>query len=473
MRLKAQMAATDQAGSLVAEAPRGPRPRSAWRTRLTKLDTKVSPYLYISPFFLLFAGFGLFPLAYTAWISLYSVNLQNVDERTWVGFDNYTRLFHDDQFWNAVQNTITIGLISTVPQLLIALGLAHLLHCKLRGSTFFRVSLLMPYATSVAAATIVFAMLFGRDFGLVNWFLGVFGVDNIDWENGKWSSQIAISTIVTWRWTGYNALIYLAAMQAIPKDLYEAAEVDGASRWQQLRHVTIPGIKPTIIFTVIISTIGAMQLFGEPLLFGGAGGYRGGADHQYQTLGLLLYEQGWFNFQLGRAAATAWTMFLIIMVAVAVNALLASKGRSVFTIGRRRRRGVTDGARTRVHGRPQEVRAEARRRHAARGRSRTRALIGTTILAIIPLYWTVVAASRTNADIAKTPPPLTPGDNLWSNIRSGARPGRHGQGAAQLAHRLGLDRPRHGLLLHARRVRVRQAALPREQRAARASSLRR
>ena len=218
-----------------------------------------------------------------------------------------------------------------------ALGLAHLLHYKLRGATFFRVSLLMPYATSVAAATIVFAMLFGRDFGLINWFLGVFGFDNIDWENGRWSSQIAISVIVTWRWTGYNALIYLAAMQAIPKDLYEAAEVDGASRWQQLRHVTIPGIKPTIVFTVIISTIGATQLFGEPLLFGGAGGYRGGADHQYQTLGLLLYEQGWFNFQLGRAAATAWTMFLIIMVAVAVNALLAQRGRSAFTIGSRRR----------------------------------------------------------------------------------------------------------------------------------------
>jgi cellobiose transport system permease protein len=234
-------------------------------------------------------------------------------------------------------NTITIGLISTVPQLLMALALAHLLHCRLRGSTFFRISMLMPYATSVAAATIVFAMLFGRDFGLINWFLGLFGVENIDWENGKWSSQIAISTIVTWRWTGYNALIYLAAMQAIPKDLYEAAEVDGASRWQQLRHVTIPGIKPTIVFTVIISTIGATQLFGEPLLFGGAGGYRGGADHQYQTLGLLLYEQGWFNFQLGRAAATAWTMFLIIMLAVGVNALLAARGRSAFVFGRRRR----------------------------------------------------------------------------------------------------------------------------------------
>ena len=100
---------------------------------------------------------------------------------------------------------------------LIALALAHLLSYKLRGSTFFRVSMLMPYATSVAAATIVFAMLFGRDFGLINWFLGVFGIDNIDWENGRWTSQIAISPIVTWRWTGYNALIYLAAIQAIPK----------------------------------------------------------------------------------------------------------------------------------------------------------------------------------------------------------------------------------------------------------------
>ena len=147
--------------------------------------------------------------------------------------------------------------------------------------------------------------------------------------------EIAISTIVTWRWTGYNALIYLAAMQAVPKDLYEAAEVDGATRWHQFRHVTVPGIWPTIVFTIIISTIGATQLFGEPLLFGGAGGHSGGADHQYQTLGLLLYEQGWFNFQLGRAAATAWTMFLIIIVAVGINALLAARGRSAFTLGRK------------------------------------------------------------------------------------------------------------------------------------------
>lgn len=332
--MKAQLATRDSGEHAVGAVP---APRSAWQTRLTKLDIKLLPYAYVSPFFLLFIAFGLFPLVYTGWVSLHSVSLQNTEDMTWVGLDNYSRLIQDGRFWNALTNTFTIGLISTVPQLLIALGLAHLLSYKLRGSTFFRVSMLMPYATSVAAATIVFAMLFGRDFGLINWFFGLFGVNPIDWENGRWSSQIAISTIVTWRWTGYNALIYLAAIAAIPKELYEAAAVDGASRFQQLRHVTIPGIKPVIIFTVVISTIGATQLFGEPLLFGGAGGYRGGHDHQYQTLGLLLYEQGWFNFQLGRAAATAWTMFLIIMLAVGVNALLAARGRSTFAVVRKRR----------------------------------------------------------------------------------------------------------------------------------------
>ncbi len=326
---------TELAAAVALRAdPAAPRP---WRMRLTRFDQRFSPYAYVSPFFLLFIAFGLFPLVYTAWVSLHSVTLQNTDEMEWVGLDNYTRLFHDDRFWNALTNTFTIGVISTVPQLLMALGLAYALDCKVRGSTFWRVSLLMPYATSVAAATIVFAMLFGRDFGLINSFLGLLGFDNVDWESGRWSSQIAISTIVTWRWTGYNALIYLAAMQAVPKDLYEAAEVDGATRWHQFRHVTVPGIWPTIVFTIIISTIGATQLFGEPLLFGGAGGHSGGADHQYQTLGLLLYEQGWFNFQLGRAAATAWTMFLIIIVAVGINALLAARGRSAFTLGRKGR----------------------------------------------------------------------------------------------------------------------------------------
>jgi cellobiose transport system permease protein len=279
----------------------------------------------VAPFFLLFLAFGLFPVAYTAWVSLHKVTLQNPDQMTWVGFGNYTTLFQDSQFWNALWNTFTIGIISTVPQLMMALGLAHVLNYRLRGRTFFRVTMLMPYATSLAAATIVFTALYGRDYGFINWFLGLFGIHPISWESGHWTSQIAISSIVTWRWTGYNALLYLAAMQAIPAELYEAAAVDGASRWRQFLNVTIPSLRPTILFTVIISTIGATQLFGEPLLFGGINGHTGGAAHQYQTLGLMLYDEGWYKFRLGRAAAVAWAMFIVIMIAVALNAWLVSR----------------------------------------------------------------------------------------------------------------------------------------------------
>ncbi|MFB4196442.1 carbohydrate ABC transporter permease [Streptomyces carpaticus] len=286
--------------------------RAARRSRRYRRDTKWSPYGFIAPFFVFFAAFGLFPLLYTGWSSLHRVSLHNPNELEWVGFQNFTRLWQDEFFWNALGNTFTIGVISTVPQLLIALGIAHLLNYKLRGSMMFRVAMLTPYATSIAAATLVFAMLYGRDYGMINWALGLVGVDPVSWEAGSWSSQFAISTIVIWRWTGYNALIYLAAMQAVPHHLYESASLDGASRWQQFIHVTIPSLRPTIIFTVVVSTIGATQLFGEPLLFGNSPS--GGSQSQYQTLGLYMYQMGWVNYHLGRSAAIAWTMFLLLII---------------------------------------------------------------------------------------------------------------------------------------------------------------
>jgi cellobiose transport system permease protein len=311
-----------RASGLLSPSPTAGKRRNG--RRRSALGNRAA-YAYISPFFILFAAFSLYPLIYTAWVSLHQVDLEDVHHMTWVGFGNYNHLLHDSFFWNALKNTITLGIMSTVPQLLIALGIAHLLNFRLRGRTFLRVAMLMPYATSVAAATIVFAELFGRDYGLINYFLSLFGVHHLDWQNGRWTSQIAISFIVTWRWTGYNALIYLAGMQAIPAELYEAAVVDGASRWQQFRHVTIPALWPTILFTIVVSTIGAMQLFGEPLLFGGNGLSNGGINHQYQTLALLMYDQGWTNFHLGEAAATAWLMFLLILVVVAVNVGLARR----------------------------------------------------------------------------------------------------------------------------------------------------
>ncbi|MFD3530577.1 carbohydrate ABC transporter permease [Streptomyces sp. NPDC058664] len=294
------------------------------RERLGRLRSRSAPYALVAPFFLLFGAFGLFPLVATAWTSLFRVELTSPEAREWVGLHNYARLLHDEFFWNALSNTVAIGVLATVPQLLLALGVAHLLDVRLRGRLAFRVVALAPYATSVAAATLVFALLFGRDQGMVNWALGLVGIASVDWQNGPWASKVAVSSIVIWRWTGYNALIYLAAMQTVPRELYEAAALDGASRWRQFLHVTLPGLRPALLFTVLVSTIGATQLFGEPLLFNSGAGASGGADHQYQTLGLYLYEQGWVNLHLGRAAAIAWAMLLILVVVFGAARLLRS-----------------------------------------------------------------------------------------------------------------------------------------------------
>ncbi|KMS67622.1 ABC transporter permease [Streptomyces leeuwenhoekii] len=297
-----------------------PNGRSAWRTRLWRFDDKVSPYAYIAPFFLVFGAFGLYPLLYTGWIALHRVEMTSLDQSEWVGWDNFAKILQDSEFWTSVSNTFIIGVISTVPQLLMALGLAHLLNYKLRASTFWRTVILTPYATSVATAALVFALVFRADGGILNWVLSFFGVENIDWGNGHWTSKIAISVIVIWRWTGYNALIYLAAMQAVPADLYEAASIDGANRWQQFVKVTIPSLRPTILFTIVISTIGSLQLFGEPLLLqGGTLGAVGGSEHQYETLSIYLFNYGWKLGHLGPAAAVAWAMLVLLLLIALIN----------------------------------------------------------------------------------------------------------------------------------------------------------
>jgi cellobiose transport system permease protein len=307
--------------------------RRAARRRLHRLDARVSPYLYVGSFFLIFCAFGLFPLAYTGWMSLTDRNL--LDPTThFIGLDNYAEILHDEYFWNAVKNTLAIWVISTVPQLVLALGLAHLLNTRLRARTFFRMGVMLPQVTSLVAVALVFTQLFSRDYGLFNWMLGSIGIAPIDWEAGQISSWVAISVMVTWRWTGFNALLYLAAMQAIPDDLYESAAIDGAGRWKQFWHITVPMIRPTIIFTVIVSTIGGLQLFTEPYLFQPIKqGALGGSGRQYQTISMYLYEKsfGSSQFDFGYAAAIAWCLFLIIVVISLVNFLLIRRIRSAET----------------------------------------------------------------------------------------------------------------------------------------------
>ncbi|GIH79704.1 carbohydrate ABC transporter permease [Planobispora longispora] len=304
--------------------PAGHHRRAVRRHLVHQLDVKGSPYAYVAPFFLLFAAFGLFPLAYTAWVSLHEWTLL-ADEQPFVGLENFRTLLADDYFWNATFNTLSIGVLSTVPQLLLAIWLAHLLNRPLRAQTLFRVTLLLPNVTSVVAVVVIFSQLFGRDFGMINWMLSWFGADAVPWNEGVASSHVAISIMIMWRWTGYNALIFLAAMQAVPRELYEAATIDGASEFTQLRRITIPMIKPTIVFVVITSTIGAMQVLAEPLLFG-VYTLTGGVDRQYQTLALFIYEN-FVKLDFGYASAISWMMFVFIVVIAGVNYLITRRSR--------------------------------------------------------------------------------------------------------------------------------------------------
>lgn len=294
----------------------------ARKSRLKAAEARTG-YLYTSPFFIIFAVFGLFPIVYTVWVAFHKWD--PFSEPKFIGLDNFVALADDPRLWTAIFNTFSIWILSTVPQLVMALFLAWMLnHSRIRGNTFWRSLILVPNITSVVAVAVVFGQLFGRDYGMVNWLLTVLGFSPIDWVNGTLSSHILISIMVIWRWTGYNALIYLAAMQAVPEELYEAAEVDGASKFRQFISITIPQIRPTLIFTVIVSTIGGLQIFAEPLILDGQG-YGGGVSRQFSTVTLFMFEQGFSRFEYGYASAIAIVLATIVIAFSIFNFLIVRK----------------------------------------------------------------------------------------------------------------------------------------------------
>jgi cellobiose transport system permease protein len=302
---------------------RAPKERSvrrvAFSQTLSRWDVKVSPYLYISPFFILFAITGLFPLVYTAWVSVHEWNLIG-GQGDFVGFDNFAFVLSNPPFWIALRNTFSIFLISAVPQVLLALVIAAVLDRNLRAKTFWRMGVLLPYVVAPVAVTLIFSNMFGDQYGLINNLLGDIGIDPIGWHSEVLPSHIAIATMVNFRWTGYTALILLAGMQAIPRDYYEAAMIDGAGTLRQFFSITIPQLRPTLIFVIVTSTIGGLQIFDEPRLYDQYG--QGGASAQWMTITIYLYNLGWGQLNFGRAAAVAWLLFLIIVIVGLLNVVI-------------------------------------------------------------------------------------------------------------------------------------------------------
>ncbi|MBW4083370.1 carbohydrate ABC transporter permease [Paenibacillus sp. S150] len=284
--------------------------------------SRITAYTFISPFFILFSIFGLYPIFFTIYLSFFKWDA--LGPMKFVGMKNYDLVTSDPTFWISFTNTLIMGLMGTVPQIILALLLAVLLHSGMtRFKKTFRILYFMPNITSIVAVTLVFSTLFGNN-GMINWMLNGLGLESMAFNSGWWGVKIAISTMVMWRWTGYNAIIFLSGLQSIPMDLYEAARIDGASRRQQLTFITLPLLRPFIIFVTLLSTIGALQLFTEPYVFLGQSG-TGSTRQEGITMVTYLYSEAFRNGFFGTASATAVLLFLVTIIFSLLNMLVSSR----------------------------------------------------------------------------------------------------------------------------------------------------
>lgn len=277
-----------------------------------------SAYAFLAPYLIVFATFWVWPI-----ISSFLISFQNTRVNPWK-FSlsaNWGRLFGDPAFYNALYNTLIILVIQVPVMIAIATVMAVLLDSPLlKLRPLFRFAFFAPVVVGEVAYAAVFRLMFSIDFGIVNKLITSVGLPAVSWFDNATAAMALVIIAVTWRWAGYNAIIILAGLQSIPDDVYEAATLDRVSKTQQFFHITLPLLKPIILFCVVLSVIGTMQLFTEPFLITNRGGPGGGTE----TLGLLLYRQGFLSLNFGYASAVAYTMAAL---AVAISLLNLWVGR--------------------------------------------------------------------------------------------------------------------------------------------------
>jgi multiple sugar transport system permease protein len=279
-----------------------------------QLSPRWAPYVFISPFLLLFAVFGIFPLLFSLWLAFQTWEpTSGLDAMEFVGLANFAFALEDAWFWKSLKNTAWLAVASGVPQHLVAIPLAVMLHQGFQRMRDVAVgAYFLPYITWTVAIAIMFSSLFSTDFGLVNATLSaLFGIEPVDWLGRPENIKPAIAVIVFWRYLGFNVVLYLAALQTIPRDLYEAAALDGASRFRQFWHITLPGLKPMMFFGVTLSLIGGLQLFEEPFILTGG---KGGADQSGMTSAVYMYRMAFDFNDFGGASAMSWLLFALVVV---------------------------------------------------------------------------------------------------------------------------------------------------------------
>lgn len=263
-------------------------------------------YLFVALPLIGFTLFGLIPIIYSIYISLTQFDLFN--DPIFLGFDNYVKLFTDDPiFWQSLINTFysAIGIpIGLIISLFIALGLTK----DIKGINFFRTAFFLPSVCSIVALTLMWKWIFNGDYGVLNNILGFFGIQGPNWLSTKGWAMPALIIQGVWGGLGGTMVLYIAAIKNVPKTYYEAAEIDGANKWSQFIHITIPSISPTTFYLLITSIIGAMQAFVPFRLM-----TNGGPDYSTTTIVLYLYDNAFRYMNMGYASAMAWILFVIIM----------------------------------------------------------------------------------------------------------------------------------------------------------------
>ena len=275
---------------------------------------KATPWLFLAPYLVLFLAFVAAPVVLGAWISLHRWDY-TLPNKPFVGLDNYARLFDTSsitaaQFWDAMQATGIFTVFSVPFLLTVPLGVALVMNMRFKGRNFFRAVYFAPYVLGVAVVAVLWRYLLDNNIGLVNYYLGLLGLpDSTPWLTSSPAVWVSLVGVTVWWTLGFNAVIYLAALQDIPGELYEAARVDGANARQQFRNVTLPGLRPVLGFITTITIIASANMFGQSYLM-----TQGGPGRQTRTAIYQIAETGLRNYQMGTAAAMSYILTAGLMV---------------------------------------------------------------------------------------------------------------------------------------------------------------
>ncbi|WP_052339825.1 carbohydrate ABC transporter permease [Gorillibacterium massiliense] len=276
----------------------------------------IAGYVFFLPGFLFFSFFLLYPLARNLVYSFYDFKLTRLNDLTFVGFGNYARVFQDEVFWISIRNILIYGVISVPGQMIIGFLVAYALHRNKAGVTTFRVFFFLPVITSWVVASLIFKFVF-TDQGFLNYVLTDMlhlTKEPISWLSQTGTALLVLSLLGIWKGVGWVMVIYLAALQGVPKELYEAASLDGSNSWQKIRHITLPSIRSTTMFIQIMLIIGAFNVFTSIFLI-----TKGGPLHQTEGMLSWMYQKAFTEYDLGYASALSYVFAIIIALLTVIQ----------------------------------------------------------------------------------------------------------------------------------------------------------